>query len=156
MPRIRALALAGASLLLPACLAAQPATPIAPSHLAAARELIVAVRLGDVAAASVNATIDEQIRANPELEPFRTTMKEWAIGLFTTEEAKRAFAEVYASTFTESELRQLVAFYQTPLGQKVASSQATLSMRGAEIGRNLAEAHQADLMARIQSQMARP
>ena len=154
MPRIRALALAGAALLLPVCLAAQ-SSPTA-SHLAAARELIETVRLVEVAAAGVNVTIDEQIRNNPELEPFRTTMKQWAIELFTTEEAKNAFAQVYASTFTESELRQLVAFYRTPLGQKVAASQTTLTVRGAEIGRNLAERHQADLMTRLQNQMTKP
>lgn len=157
MPRLRALALACGALLLPVCLTAQPATtPIAPSHMAAARAFVDALRLSEVAAAGVNVSIDEQVRANPALEPFRTTMKEWGIALFTTDEAKNAFAEVYASTFTESELRQLVAFYQTPLGQKVAASQATLTARGAEIGRNLAQAHQADLMARVQSQMAKP
>ena len=155
MSRIRALALACGALLLPACLAAQSA-PIAPSHMAAARAFVDALRLPEVAAAGVNVSIDEQVRANPALEPFRTTMKEWGVQLFTTDEAKNAFAEVYASTFTESELRQLVAFYQTPLGQKVSASQATLTARGAEIGRNLAQAHQADLMARIQSQMDKP
>lgn len=154
MSRLRALALAGAALLLPACLAAQPA--IAPSHMAAARDFVEALRLPEVAAAGVSVSIDEQIRANPALEPFRTTMKEWGAQLFATDEAKNAFAEVYATTFTEPELRQLVAFYQTPLGRKVAASQATLTARGAEIGRNLAQAHQADLMARIQGQVARP
>lgn len=158
MPRLRALALACGALLLPACLAAQSATttPIAPSHMAAARAFIAVIRLPEVAAAGVNVSIDEQVRANPALEPFRTTMKQWGIELFNTDEAKNAFAEVYAATFTESELRQLIAFYQTPLGEKVAASQATLAVRGAEIGRNLAQAHQADLMARLQSQMPKP
>jgi hypothetical protein len=158
MPRIRALVLAGAALLLPACLAAQntPATPVAPSHLAAARELIEAVRLSEVAAAGVNISIDEQIRADPALEPFRTTMKQWGAEIFASEEAKNAYAQLYASTFSEAELRQLVAFYRTPLGRKLATSQATLSMRGAEIGRTLAEARQADLTARLQSQMPKP
>lgn len=158
MPRFRALAVACA-LLLPAGVAAQGAPPpvrIAPSHLAAARELVDAVRLVEVAATGVQVSIDEQIRGTPSLEPYRTLMKDWATSLFATDEAKNAFAGLYASTFTEAELRQLVAFYHTPLGMKLAGSQATLTVRGAEIGRNLAQAHQAELMARLQAAMAKP
>jgi hypothetical protein len=161
MFRFRALVLGGA-LLLPVHAAAQdstavrPAAPVSASHLAAARELLEVVRLVEVAAAAVNISIDEQIRANPAMEPYRTTMKEWGSQIFATEEAKNAFAALYASTFSEAELRQLVAFYHSPLGQKLAASQTTLTVRGAEIGRGLAESHQADLMARIQAIQPKP
>ena len=32
------------------------------------------------------------------------------------------FARVYATTFTEDEMKQIVAFYETPVGQKLAST----------------------------------
>src|SRR6185503_20763421 len=96
MRSLRAL-LIGCALLLPAGLAAQDSTatrphpPIAPSHLAAARELLDAVHLQEVAAAGVRVSIEEQIRNNPMLEPYRTVMKEWAAEIFAGEEAKTAF-----------------------------------------------------------------
>lgn len=159
---VRAL-IVGCALLVPAGLAAQDPSstsrvhpPIAPSHLAAARELLDVLHLQDVAAAGVQVSIDEQLRTNPALEPYRTVMKEWAAGIFAGDEAKNAFATIYAETFSEADLRQLVAFYRTPLGQKLANSQAALTVRGAEVGHNLATAHQADLMARIQAMQPKP
>ncbi|HKP74986.1 MAG TPA: DUF2059 domain-containing protein [Longimicrobiaceae bacterium] len=159
MRSLRALVV-GCALLFPAGLAAQstpPArAPIAPSHLAAARELLEVLHLQDVAAAGVQVALEEQIRTNPAMEPYRTVMKEWASSIFSGDEAKNAFATIYAEAFSEADLRALVAFYRTPLGQKLASSQTTLTVRGAEVGRNLATAHQADLMARIQAMQPKP
>lgn len=162
MRSLRAL-LVGCALLLPAGAAAQDSTatarphpPISPSHMAAARELLDVVRLQEVAAAGVRVSIDEQIRTDPSLEPYRTIMKEWGSQIFASDEAKTAFATIYAEAFSEDDLRQLTAFYRTPLGQRLANSQATLTVRGAEVGRSLATAHQADLMARIQAMQPKP
>jgi hypothetical protein len=160
MHRLRALVV-GCALLLPVGLAAQDSTaaraaPASASHMAAARELLEAVRLQEVAAAGVRVSIDEQIRTNPGLEPYRTTMKEWATQIFAGDEAKNAFAALYAGYFSEAELRQLIAFYRTPLGQKLAGSQAVLTVRGAELGRSLAEAHQAELVARLEALTPKP
>jgi hypothetical protein len=124
--------------------------------MAAARELLDVVRLQEVAAAGMRVSIDEQIRGNPAMEPYRTVMKEWGSEIFASQEAKNLFATIYAETFSEEDLRALVAFYRTPLGQRLANSQATLTVRGAEAGRNLATAHQADLMARIQAMQPKP
>ena len=143
----------GCALLLPARAAAQDTTRTTPptaGQMAAARELLEVLHLQDVAAVGVKVALDQQIRAAPQLEPFRAAMKEWASEIFSSEEAKTAFATLYASTFSESDLRQLIAFYRTPLGQRFANSQAALTEKGSEIGRTLATAHQAELMARLQ------
>jgi hypothetical protein len=136
--------------------AAQQARTFTPSHVAAAREYMEAVRAQEVAAAAVEMTLDQQIRGNPEMEPFRKAMMEWARELFAGAEAKTAFAELYAEAFTEADLRALAAFYRTPLGQRVAEIQPKLAQRGAEVGRRLAEANQADLLARLERVKPRP
>jgi len=146
------LVLAGA-LLLPARAAAQggtAGTPPTASHLAAARELLSAMHLEEVSAVGVKVMLDTQISATPAMEPYRAVMTEWANEIFASEEARAAFAALYASTFSEAELRQMTAFYRSPLGQRMAQNQATLAVKGAEIGRALATARQTDLMARIQ------
>ena len=152
--------LLGCAVILPRALAAQDTTathpPISASHMAAARELIEAVHMTDAAAAGAQVTMDQQIRLNPEMAPFRATMLEWAASVFGSEEARVAFARMYADIFTEDEIRQLVAFYRTPLGQKLAASQAPLALRAAELGRNLATAHQDDLIRRLQAAQPKP
>jgi uncharacterized protein len=129
---------------------ARTAPPPTAGQMAAARELLEVMHLQEVSAVGVKVALDEQIRANPQLEPYRAAMYAWGTEIFASEEAKTAFATLYAGAFTEADLRQLVAFYRTPLGQRLANSQVTLAGKGAEIGRSLATARQADLMARIQ------
>jgi hypothetical protein len=149
----------GCALLLPARAAAQDTTRTTPptaGQLAAARELLEVMHLAEVSAVAVRVALDEQIRANPQLEPFRAAMLEWGAEIFAGEEAKTAYATLYAGAFTEADLRQLVAFYRTPLGQRLANSQAALAAKGAEIGRSLATAHQADLLARLQRMAPQP
>jgi hypothetical protein len=158
--RIRLFSLALA-LVLAAPLSAQPATtppaaPIAPSHLAAAREYLELFRIVELGVAGAQMAMDQQIAANPELEPYRAAMLEWARDLFGGEEIRSAFAVIYAETFTEAEIRQLMDFARTPLGRKVAANQVSLTQRGAELGKRLAQEHQADLIARIEAVDAAP
>jgi hypothetical protein len=151
--------LLGCALLLPAGAAAQDTartTPPTAGQMAAARELLEVTRMQEVSAATMKAVFDEQIRTNPQMEPYRAVMTEWGRELFTSEEAQTAFTTLYASTFSEADLRALIAFYRTPLGQRLAASQATLATKGGEIGRSLATARQADLMARLQRVTPQP
>jgi hypothetical protein len=158
--RIRFFSLALA-LVLAAPLSAQPATtppaaPIAPSHLAAAKEYLDLHGIVDMAMTGAQMAMDQQIAANPALRPYRQTMLDWARELFSSDETKTAFATVYAEVFTEPEIRQLMEFARTPLGRKVAANQVNLAQRGAEVGQRVAQAHQADLMARLQAVDAAP
>ncbi len=131
--------------------AAQQRPTFAPSHMAAARDLLQAMQVEKTALASARAMLEQQLAANPAMAPYRATMLEWAESLFTTPEAMDAFAAMYAEAFPEEDLRQLAAFYRTPLGTRLASRQGEMARRGAEVGARLAESKQADLIARIQA-----
>ena len=147
------------ALLLPARAAAQDTARTAPptaGQMAAARELLEVIHMQEVAAAGVKVALDQQIRADPQLEGYRAVMNEWAGEIFSSEEAKTAFATLYADAFTEADLRALIAFFRSPVGQRFASSQASLAVKGGEVGRTLAAARQADLMARIQRVSPQP
>lgn len=151
--RIIRILLLGFGLLVPAVAAAQdtPAAAVSATHLAAARELYEILRVQDAAVAAMAISLDEQIKANPVLAPYREAMMKWGRDLFSGDEAKNAFAGAYASRLSEADLRELVAFFRTPVGQRFAENQAHLAREGAEIGRRLAEAHQAELLAQIQA-----
>jgi hypothetical protein len=94
--------LVGCALLLPAHAAAQdppPSIPPTAGQMAAARELLEVMHLREVSAVGVKVALDEQIRAEPRLEPYRAVMNEWGAEIFASEEAKTAFATLYASAF---------------------------------------------------------
>lgn len=44
---------------------------------------------------------------------------EWLREFFSWERIRELYAGIYMEVFTEEEMRELIAFYQTPLGQKV-------------------------------------
>lgn len=61
---------------------------------------------------------------------------------FKWSDVKPEFAKLYTKTFSESELNDLVKFYESPTGQKAAAKLPTLMQEGAAIS-----------MSRIQSKM---
>lgn len=126
----------------------------APSHMAAARGLLAAMRFEQAAVAAAMMSFDQQAAADPETGIFRDLVEEWMYEVFTSEEAKDAFAGAYAESFSEGELEELTVFYRTPLGSRVADLQAALAAKGAEIGQRLASAREADLEERIMERAA--
>lgn len=124
------------------------------SHLAAARGLLDAMHFEHAALTAGMATFDQQAAAAPDAAIFRDVVEEWMREIFTGEEALAAFARAYAETLSETELRDLAAFYRTPLGQRLASVQPALTAKGMAVGQQLAGAHQSVLEERIMERAA--
>jgi hypothetical protein len=158
------LLLALCGLLLPAGLSAQlagtrtdsTAAPPSAEQLALAHQLVPLLGMTETAAAGVKIMLDQLVQVNPTLAPYRGAMEQWAHDIFAGNEAWDAYAELYARSFTATDLRALITFFQTPAGQHLSARQAELATGGAEIGRRLAQEHQAELLARIQQSGAKP
>ena len=135
-------------------LAAQAAGAPNAAALQAAREVLEITNAKDVMRATMQASFDAQIEQMPAMAPFRPVMEEWADKYLSWDVIAPRLAEVYAQTFTEQELRELIAFYRTPLGRKVAAETPELSRRGAVIGAKIAAAHTPELQQMIQAKMA--
>lgn len=161
--------LAGVTLVLLASLAIVPASAqdapvrvadavstdsIRPSHLAEARALIRLLRLEETGLAAGMQVFDQQSATNPDAGAFRDIVEEWMRGVFGSEEAEIAFARAYAEVLTEQEIVELIAFYRSPIGARLAVLQPTLAAKGAAVGQQLAAARQADLEARIMARAA--
>jgi len=108
---------------------AQAQAPKAPpppsaSAIAAASELLVIKKAGQIYQGIVPSVIqrtkDAILQNNLN---YQKDLNEIALKLATDLASKRdevgkAMAEIYATNFTEQELKDLIAFYKTPLGQK--------------------------------------
>jgi hypothetical protein len=62
-------------------------------------------------------------------------------------------ARVYASHFTESELRDLLTFYQSPLGRKAILEEPKVLEESMESAGTWADRLSADVMARMRAEM---
>ncbi len=122
--------LAAASALLPAVARAQGAPS---SRQALALELITLTRVSESIVAGIEANLAAQRMSAPQVpaefwDLFLTRAKGGADSL------ARLIAPVYVEAFTEQELRDLLAFYRTPLGQRLIERQPMILTRSSQIG----------------------
>ena len=154
-------ALAALSLIAAPAFAQTPASPAAATPSARALELshrlIVAMHVNDSFAAMMRSMIPQMVDLQAKRIPgFRP---EWRQPLIeATQEAagedlmpallKRA-EPIYAQTFTEDELAQAVAFYESPVGQSIIRKSPTITPRLVSDFPALAAGLGQDVMARF-------
>ncbi|MBB6112755.1 hypothetical protein SAMN05421821_12265 [Mucilaginibacter lappiensis] len=116
-------------------------------QLKAAEQCLIATgidkQFGDLIDKTINTgstQIPEEHRAS-----FVKVMKTFMGKYFTWDALKGPIAKLYAAEFTESELNQLTAFYNTPLGKKVGEKLPELMQKGMLLGQQSVEAHRPEL-----------
>jgi len=99
--------------------------------------------------AGVNAMFELQLQQNPMLLPYRDVFQEWAKSFLTWDAMAPQVVDLYVANFTETELREMTAFYQSPTGQKALTKMEHLFRESAAIGQKLAQQHEAELQAML-------
>jgi hypothetical protein len=90
------------------------------------------------------------VRQQPGMAPYEDVIRTWYKRVVTPENLEGAVTKLYANSFTDDELRQLGAFYRSPLGQKALVKMPEIMRQAAEIGARLAQEHQAELQSMLQ------
>ena len=133
---------------------ARPAQGQGASHMAAAKELFTLMQVGETMLATMESAFDQQAKMNPELAQYQDVMMAWGRKIMLSDEAIGEFLKAYAGAFSEKDIREMIAFYKTPVGQKLVAKQPELAKQGAAIGARMAETHQAELQEMIQARAA--
>jgi hypothetical protein len=113
----------------PAAPQAAPLKPVSPSALQAARDLLAVKNVAQVYAGAVPNIVERaktQLLSNnlnyqKDLNEIALTIAQQAAG--REKEIGEQMAKIYANDFTEQELKDLTAFYKSPLGQKVLAQE---------------------------------
>jgi len=109
------------------------APPTDSSRLAAARSVLEASGAAQSMISAMRAQIPAQKQAMPQLPPeFWDRIEERMV--HDTPELVDSIAVLYATSFTIQELRQLVAFYESPVGRRLAEVQPALVTQSSAIG----------------------
>lgn len=130
-----------------------PVAPPSAAQLAAAQELLLAMGLDKSFDEMAAKAADMQIRQMPMLASSRQTMLDFFRKYMSWDSIKDDMARVYAENFTESELKELTAFYQTPIGKKLAQRLPELTSRGSEVAMQRVQAHMPELQQAIAQEM---
>ena len=114
--------------LLLAC-AAGPAAgqAVAPSHRAAIEELFAVIGAEREIAAGVEAEVRSMTARSAQLAEFEPMILAHTRRYLRWQDVRGDFVRLYARTYTEAEVRQLVAFYRSPVGQKSIRVQGQLA-----------------------------
>jgi hypothetical protein len=137
--------------------------PAMDSHAQAATNLLSVMNVEKQMAVGTQTMTDLLIAQNAMLGPYRDVILKWAANFMTWDTFGPRVVALYKESFTERELRDLAAFYKTPLGQKSLTVMPELTRRMAELGASVAKEHAQELepmirarAAEIQKQVAHP
>ena len=152
MKRVFRVACVAVSLLVPGLSFAQ-----APSAegLAAAQELMTASKAADSVKAILPTLVKTLkpaiVQSRPQVERDYDAIAALLLDSFSARanEMMEKIAVVYASNFTVAEMKEFIAFYRTPSGQKLVAKQPLIMQQSMAIGQQFGGAIGRDLQTRI-------
>lgn len=124
-----------------------------PARMAAAEQLITSIDLEGSYKRTMDSMIQAQIRQNPMIAQFEPAMRAFFDRYLSWREVKPDMQRVYALTYTEDEMRQLIAFYQTPLGKRLLETLPEVAARSSELTQRRLMEHMPELQQQIMQQM---
>jgi hypothetical protein len=142
VPALLALALAGP---LAGPVAAQGSAATAtPGHRAAVQRLLEVTRMRTMMEQTAESMLRAQLQQTPQLGPYAEVLREFYREQTDWRVLEPEFTRLYLEVFTEGELRELIAFYEAPIGQKMLEKMPALMVRSQQM-----------VMARLQTAMPR-
>ncbi len=135
---------------------ALPLPTVDSARMARAMELLDAMHYDSVLHQSIGIMLDAQLEANPLLKDYRDVLEQFFDRYMSMEHVGPPTAALYAARFSEQELRELIGFYSTPLGQKVVDLTPELTQAGVRIGQEIVRQHSAELMMMMSQQHGTP
>ena len=127
-----------------------------PERVRAAEALLVTMHADSLFKLTTEQRMSAQLRANPTIAPYESEMRDFFGRYLRWEDVRGDMVRVYAETYTEDELHQLAAFYQTPLGRRLLETMPALSQRTAELTQQRVMAHMPELVQSIMGRMTAP
>ena len=92
---------------------------------------------------------DVQVKVTPSLALYRDILDRFTAKYMTWDIVEPRFVQIYMDTFTEHEMREVIAFARTPTGQKWWAEMPRLSQSASVIGLEVVKEHHAELDAMI-------
>ena len=115
------------------------------SHRQSAEQLLKAMHVDNQLQTSINQMVDLQVKSNPQIAPQGDTIKKFLYKHMSWESLKDELITIYTEAFTEAELKQVTAFYETPAGKKMVEKMPELMSKGMQLGLKRVQSNQSEL-----------
>lgn len=112
-----------------------------------AEKLLTNLGMEEILEQSIAQSLDFQVQQNPELVPYVGVMKAFLAKHMSYESLKNDIVNLYSTTFSVQELKDISAFYSTDTGKKTLQKLPELARISNQLGNdrvqeNLEELHQ--------------
>lgn len=143
------------ALLLACALPAAAQTTANPSQarISAAEELVDVMDMEKNLRETTDALLAQQKEQNPALAQFDDIMRDFMEKALDWDELRDDYVLMYAQIYNEQELRQLRAFYQTPLGQRLLATLPEVAARSSEISNERLQKFLPEMQRQIMERM---
>jgi hypothetical protein len=123
------------------------------SHDRAVAELIQVLGVEHQMRTMAETMTDAMLKGNPALAQLREPILQWFQKYFTWDVMGPEVMKVYKDSFTEAEVRDMLAFYKTPTGQKVLLKLPEITQQGVAMGSKIGQAHSGELQDMIKAKL---
>ena len=102
------------------------------THKEAVKQLMTVTHVRELTQQSMDAVMASQMEQMPQLKPYESIMKTFLKEQMDWSILEPEFTRIYAEVFTEKELRDMTAIYQTPVGQMMLAKMPGLLAKSNE------------------------
>ena len=145
------------ALILGLAITAQPSIAQAPSneesHRAAVKELMTVTHVRELMDQSSETMLAAQVQQMPQLAPYAGILRDFYKEQMNWSVLEPEFTQLYLEVFTEAELKELIAFYKSPIGQKMLEKMPVLMQKSNELSGKRIQAAMPQLMLKLQKAM---
>jgi uncharacterized protein len=136
------------------CAASAPAlAQPTPQQTAAAVDLLEASGQQAIFESATETMLRAQMESNPQLREFEPVMRAFFARYMNWDVLKDDYARIYAERFTVDEMRQIAAFFRTPVGSKLARETPGMMEEGGRLGERSVEANLGELQRMLMEHM---
>ncbi|KUG06984.1 hypothetical protein ASU33_06595 [Solirubrum puertoriconensis] len=119
----------------------------------AAEDLMLAMQMEKNTNSALDQMLTAQLTQRPELKPVEPEMRNFLTKYMGWASLKEDMVQLYASEFSEKELKDLTKFYSSSTGQKFIGKQSALMIAGMELSQRRMQENLPELQRSIEAKM---
>jgi len=123
------------------------------THRDAVKQLLAVSHIREIMNQTIDAMLKQQVQESPQLVPYEKILSDFYREVLDWNTLEPEYTRLYMEVFTESEVREMTTFYQTPLGQKLLTKTPLLMTKSNELATRRVQAAMPQLMQRLQTAM---
>jgi hypothetical protein len=123
------------------------------SHRESVKRLMAVTHVRELTEQSLEMILKQQLEQMPQLAPYASVLRDFYREQLSWGVLEPDLTRIYLEVFTEPEITEMVAFYETPLGQKMLAKMPQLMAKSNEVTSRRMQAAMPQLMQRLEAAM---